>query len=331
MFAIREFFYSTLPKERRSSDPLGSEDALLEHEEKSVDVESASEDGTSLYAGRAVEYNKGHLWTVFRYAHSIVTLLLGLTVVVGYTRIHNMKLMNPQVTYSPAQDIVRYVPKAFDSGFDFGKTIYQGPPSAKNNEAWEALFIHGLTRITAKEAAPMHNKTLPIPDDPEHYIVSLAVFHQLHCLNAIRFALWNQTMDEEKERLHHETDIRHLDHCVDNIRQAIMCAADISPFVWARDPRDGRAKGITSIEHTCRDWDSVAQWAADRPFKTGFNLTKVAENDPLGWSDHQLIMDYGEITDWGHQKQDYEDWERGKVHEQHLRGHVGYPDRTDYA
>jgi hypothetical protein len=83
---------------------------------------------------------------------------------------------------APAQDAIKYTTRLFDSGLNYGKTIYQGPPSQKSNDAWTALFIHGLTRISAAEAAPMHNKTLPIPDDPENYITSLAVFHQLHCL-----------------------------------------------------------------------------------------------------------------------------------------------------
>lgn len=36
--------------------------------------------------------------------------------------------------------------------------------------------------MTTDEARPMENKTLPIPNDDGHYIVSLSVFHQLHCL-----------------------------------------------------------------------------------------------------------------------------------------------------
>lgn len=148
--------------------------------------------------------------------------------------------------------------------------------------------------------------------------------------NAIRFKIWDQSMSEHDEEFHHETDIRHLDHCVDMLRQAIMCAADISPFVWARDPRDGRAKGLTSITHTCRNWDAIAEWAAERPFVTDFNVTKVIHDDPLGWAHHSYIQDYGEIYNWDEQKSDFEAWTRGKTHEQHLRGPVGYKDRTDF-
>ena len=52
-------------------------------------------------------------------------------------------------------------------------------------EAREFLFLNGLTRISAAEAAPMPNKTLPIPDEPDYYMTSLAVFHQFHQLHCL--------------------------------------------------------------------------------------------------------------------------------------------------
>ena len=36
--------------------------------------------------------------------------------------------------------------------------------------------------INRKDAAKLANRTVPIPGDPEHYAVSIDVFHQLHCL-----------------------------------------------------------------------------------------------------------------------------------------------------
>lgn len=39
----------------------------------------------------------------------------------------------------------------------------------------------GISKITLEEARPLKNRTVPI-DDEGHYIVTLDVFHQLHCL-----------------------------------------------------------------------------------------------------------------------------------------------------
>lgn len=113
-------------------------------------------------------------------------------------------------------------------------------------------------------------------------------------------------------------------------RVSSMCAADMTPFVWARDPRDGRLHGLTTVSHACRDWNALERWAAARPIVTGFNVTKPIAQDPLGWAGFQYGLDYGEITDWAGQRADYEAWAQGKIHEQHLRGHVGYMDKTNY-
>lgn len=40
----------------------------------------------------------------------------------------------------------------------------------------------GVSRIPKETAAKLVNYTIPIPGDPGYYIISLNVFHQLHCL-----------------------------------------------------------------------------------------------------------------------------------------------------
>ena len=40
----------------------------------------------------------------------------------------------------------------------------------------------GPSQISRAEADRLPKKTLPIPDDPDHYIVQLSVLHNLHCL-----------------------------------------------------------------------------------------------------------------------------------------------------
>jgi len=40
----------------------------------------------------------------------------------------------------------------------------------------------GVNQIPASEANKLVDKTVPIPNDEDNYIVTLEVFHQLHCL-----------------------------------------------------------------------------------------------------------------------------------------------------
>ncbi len=47
----------------------------------------------------------------------------------------------------------------------------------------------GITAIPADDAAKLQTETLQIPGSRD-YLVQLGVFHQLHCLNALRKALY---------------------------------------------------------------------------------------------------------------------------------------------
>lgn len=42
-----------------------------------------------------------------------------------------------------------------------------------------------MNRIPKSQAALLPNKTAPIPGDDGYYIITLDVFHQLHCLVSI--------------------------------------------------------------------------------------------------------------------------------------------------
>lgn len=67
------------------------------------------------------------------------------------------------------------------------------------------------------------NKTLKYPTQPTSKtdstpLVQLDVFHQLHCLNAIRQVLYGTNVwynpDDRQDQIH-------IDHCVDYLRQVI--------------------------------------------------------------------------------------------------------------
>ena len=78
-------------------------------------------------------------------------------------------------------------------------------PTDATDEAWESLYPSqslfliekqygdllllygfdpsvGLSRISKAESKKLANWTEPIPGDESHYVISLDVFHQIHCL-----------------------------------------------------------------------------------------------------------------------------------------------------
>jgi hypothetical protein len=48
----------------------------------------------------------------------------------------------------------------------------------------------GVSWIDAEAASKLPNTTTSLPNDPDRYIVELDVFHQLHCLNSVRKAMY---------------------------------------------------------------------------------------------------------------------------------------------
>ena len=80
---------------------------------------------------------------------------------------------------------------------------------------------------------------------PERRILCVSMFHQLHCVDKIRRAL-----DDPDDPI---STIPHLQHCLNYIRQMILCASDLT-----LEPVDIRheASGI-GMTHTCRNWRAV--------------------------------------------------------------------------
>lgn len=104
-----------------------------------------------------------------------------------------------------------------------------------------------------------------VPDkDPkfEHYGVS--VFHQVHCLAMLRHAL--HSLQEGIES--HRTVPAHLDHCLDYIRESLMCSGDTT-LEWPSelhqegDRITGSVDG-TGVPHTCRDWEAIRNYAIEQ-------------------------------------------------------------------
>ncbi|KIJ63431.1 hypothetical protein HYDPIDRAFT_92696 [Hydnomerulius pinastri MD-312] len=171
---------------------------------------------------------------------------------------------------APANGAVEWVSKRFDDVWDI--SIYNGPPSPTVDAAWEALYTHGIMQLPRSEADRLPNKTAPIPGDEDNYIFTLDVFHQLHCLNNVRQALHPEYYDEAyyvSKGLHNPMKLHveghegfdHMGHCIDSLRESIMCSADITPIVWAWDERQKQTSPRLDVVHVCRDYGKIQEWA----------------------------------------------------------------------
>lgn len=179
----------------------------------------------------------------------------------------------------------------------------------------------GVSVITPEEAAKLPMPTLPIPGT-DKYLVELEVFHVLHCLDDIRKVFYPEwygpailnltqpdgSLDRNNNFFRHFGKLRppdidltlatsltwphqlHSDHCIDAIRQSVMCHADVSPIsfhvVLPPDDVDDVGTGIfprLGTKHTCRNFEKIQDWARARtvgswsPILTAEEARRVAE------------------------------------------------------
>lgn len=72
----------------------------------------------------------------------------------------------------------------------------------------------------------------------------------------------------------------HMGHCIDQIRQSLMCAVDVTPYTW-RWIEEGQTYLNQYSPHTCRNFDSIRQWAANNAQEYEWDDSYRELNDPL--------------------------------------------------
>ena len=68
----------------------------------------------------------------------------------------------------------------------------------------------------------------------------------------------------------HLLGFRHTDHCIDAIRQSLMCSADISPLVFRPDAMN-KLRPEGRVMHTCRNFEKIWLWAWDNRIKSNLH------------------------------------------------------------
>ncbi|KAF8849623.1 hypothetical protein BDZ45DRAFT_732120 [Acephala macrosclerotiorum] len=206
--------------------------------------------------------------------------------------------------YSPAQDALEYKVTKFESSIYGGETEYQGPPTEYNNRLWKQTYSHMNTHITEEEAKQLPNKTMPEPPyEGSGYLIVLNIFHDLHCIDSLRLALyyflddqWNSTYNPYTLFEHlddalwakggRDLSIMHLDHCIDALRQSTQCNGDITPNVYQWSEKWGEVRAWATVVHECRNFDNIVDWAKSHysrlPFAFGDGpaVGKCAWDDP---------------------------------------------------
>ncbi|KAI0392420.1 hypothetical protein F5Y17DRAFT_362327 [Xylariaceae sp. FL0594] len=139
-----------------------------------------------------------------------------------------------------------------------GETIWVGDPSPEIDGLWDGFQDIWNVLLDGTEADLVRQKTLMYNG---YWITGLDVFHQLHCLDTLRRALYPDYYPREASA---QTQLLHQEHCVDYLRQAIMCHADTTPVPQKWLPQANRFGPDFATVHTCGSVDELVDWSRAR-------------------------------------------------------------------
>ncbi|RYP63327.1 hypothetical protein DL769_006999 [Monosporascus sp. CRB-8-3] len=136
-------------------------------------------------------------------------------------------------------------------------TEYTGKNITVVEELWEKLSgdpgVVALPQHYVKEKRLPHAYRFPWDDDKGVYL--LHGFHNLHCLRT----LFRYVMYAERGLPQHIA-LEHALHCLDQLRQDVVCNADDTPrYAGFQDP-PGTGAGQVRM---CRDWSALERWARE--------------------------------------------------------------------
>ncbi|EHK21595.1 uncharacterized protein TRIVIDRAFT_152199 [Trichoderma virens Gv29-8] len=165
---------------------------------------------------------------------------------------------------------IHYSFKEFNGSF-MNEDIYRKVGSPEVDRAWEDLGSDYRAGIISYEDGLASGLDASFVQRAEKYgggfIVNVEGMHHLHCLNLVRKALYFN-YERYKELGEHafvndEFILRlHVTHCLDTIRQVLMCNVDTGVLgqVWV-DPKQPTAFPDFRTKHVCKNYDDIREWA----------------------------------------------------------------------
>ncbi|KAK9771978.1 putative Cyclochlorotine biosynthesis protein O [Seiridium cardinale] len=180
---------------------------------------------------------------------------------------------------------LRFKRAGFHDGNHQATTQFEGRPDVANNAAWDELISVGVVTISQAENDRLSRPSASMRGDASEHIVEIAMFHQLHCLKWLRQEFWAQedAIETGRPRPVMAQRQEHFDHCIDYLRQVIMCHGDITPITFEWNTELNTYLAHHSTEHVCRNFEALFHWAHSRAaedFDVDGNHENVELQDP---------------------------------------------------
>lgn len=144
---------------------------------------------------------------------------------------------------------------------------FAAPSSPESDAAWGEMMPPGDGFVVIDDPRQLHLLSEPGKDTRYGQVYDISMWHQLHCLSHMRTYMFTMQASFNRTNAQQVFDVllapqaEHMLHCFDYLRQAIMCAGDMT-LEWPSTEPDGRRFAVNGwgIEHKCRDWDTMADY-----------------------------------------------------------------------
>ena len=247
--------------------PVEKEEVTVDgnHESESSDLLLSQESGLGLNLNKKHQSLRTYLpW----FLHGI--LLLCSASMLFLAKNYRHVAQSKHSSFSPALfSLDAYRTVRFNGTFD-APSPYRGAPSEDLDAAWSRVTdigVFGLSESNFRRINPTYGESaVRLPDGRGGQKAgSLEVFHQLHCLNFLR---QSTHMEYYRSRVisfqdEPETVRTHIDHCIEMLRQSIMCQSDLGVLTYNWVEVQENPWPNFNTQHQCRDFEKVLQWGKE--------------------------------------------------------------------
>ncbi|KAG2148152.1 uncharacterized protein EDB93DRAFT_1250210 [Suillus bovinus] len=192
------------------------------------------------------------------------------------------------VMYSPANEAIESIGIVRLNGTLGTPSIYTGSPSPELDAIWDRLTWDARTvRLTAEQLLRIGEKPSPVMVRyPEEYgggyMVAVEFIHQLHCTDMLRRVSWGDRSPGHGVYEPPEEFRVHLDHCIELLRQVIMCRGEVTmiTYDWVEGVKDPFPN--FNIPHRCRNFEKAWDWVVEHQVPISKSeLVRLEDNEDL--------------------------------------------------
>lgn len=198
------------------------------------------------------------------YALAIVTSLLVISLASNAVLVKHVKTLRTQSVHCKSE----YTGLTHDTIVPYEVyTDYMHENRTISDALWSKLDSSPIVVALDQDYTDRHNldPSIPFPWDQSKGLYHLKAFHHIHCLKNIRHAYFNAIDGVDPTTA---ISPRHIDHCLDTLRQDIMCFADDTPM-----PTIHKKHQIGSGQpRKCKNWDALVKWTQEPERQSCFHM-----------------------------------------------------------